>query len=150
MLFDLGLYHDKIGKVKFCAHSALWTSLGFGSNIVGMIRNYTFYTVVSGRPGVFKERLDIVLRDMVKWELLVIGERLDWMIFQAFSSLGDSMILGLRLNNYSGISVRDLPQGEKALHGRGCGTVWAAAWSGGHPQGFGTSSPSNCRILRNW
>ena len=32
----------------------------------------------------------------------------------------------------------------------GCGTVWAGAWSSGHPQGFGTSSLSNCRILRKW
>jgi len=32
----------------------------------------------------------------------------------------------------------------------GCGPVWAGAWSSGHPQGFGTSFLSNCRILRNW
>ena len=42
-------------KVKFCAHSALWSSLSFGSNIVGMIRNYTFYIVFTGSPGVFKK-----------------------------------------------------------------------------------------------
>ena len=38
-------------KVKFCAQSALWSSLVFGSNIVGMIRNYTFDIDFSGSPG---------------------------------------------------------------------------------------------------
>ena len=42
---------------------------------------------------VFKECLDIVLRDMVYWEPLVMGEWLDWVILWVFSNLGDSMIL---------------------------------------------------------
>ena len=42
---------------------------------------------------VFKEHLDIVLRDMVQWELFVLGGLLDWMILEVFSNLGDSMIL---------------------------------------------------------
>ena len=41
---------------------------------------------------VFKEHLDIVLRDMVYWEILVVGGWLDWMILEVFSNLGDSMI----------------------------------------------------------
>ena len=42
---------------------------------------------------VVSEHLDVVLRDMVEWELLVVGGRLDWVILEVFSSLGDSMIL---------------------------------------------------------
>jgi len=34
-----------------------------------------------------------VLRDMVLWELLVMGKWLDWVILGVFSNLGDSMIL---------------------------------------------------------
>ena len=45
---------------------------------------------------VFKKHLDIVMRDMVYWEILVIGRQLDWMILEVFSNLGDSMILILR------------------------------------------------------
>jgi len=42
---------------------------------------------------VFKECLDVVLRDVAQWELLVIGGQLDWGILQVFSNLGDSVIL---------------------------------------------------------
>ena len=42
--------------------------------------------------GVFGGRLDVVLMDMVWWEVLVVGECLDWMVLGAFSSLGRSMI----------------------------------------------------------
>ena len=42
---------------------------------------------------VVSEHLDVVLRDMVEWELLVVGGRLEWVILEVFSSLGDSMIL---------------------------------------------------------
>ena len=42
---------------------------------------------------VFKEHLDVVLRDMVYREPLVKGEWLDWMILWVFSNLSDSMIL---------------------------------------------------------
>ena len=41
---------------------------------------------------VFKKRLDVVLRDVVWWELLVIGGWLDWMILEFSSNLSDSMI----------------------------------------------------------
>ena len=43
---------------------------------------------------VFKKCLD-VLRDMVQWEIVVIGGRLDWMILEFFSNLGDSVIQGV-------------------------------------------------------
>ena len=42
---------------------------------------------------VFKERLDVVLRDMVLREPLVMSKWLDWMILWVFSNLSDSMIL---------------------------------------------------------
>ena len=40
---------------------------------------------------VFKKCLDVVLRNMVYWEILVIGGWLDWMILEVFSDLADSM-----------------------------------------------------------
>ena len=40
---------------------------------------------------VFKKCLGVVLRDMVYWEILVIGGWLDWMILEVFSDLADSM-----------------------------------------------------------
>ena len=40
---------------------------------------------------VLKKHLDVVLRDMVSWEILVIGGWLDWMISEVFSNLDDSM-----------------------------------------------------------
>ena len=42
---------------------------------------------------VFEEHLDVVLRDMVGWEPLVMGEWLDWMILWVFSNLSGSMVL---------------------------------------------------------
>ena len=41
---------------------------------------------------VFKKHSDVVLRDMVWWEILVIGGWLDQIILEVFSNLGDSMI----------------------------------------------------------
>jgi len=32
----------------------------------------------------FKKHLDVVLRDMVEWEKLVMGGRLDWMVLEVF------------------------------------------------------------------
>ena len=43
--------------------------------------------------GVFKERLEVVLRNMVQWVTLVVGEQLDQVILEVFSNLNDSMIL---------------------------------------------------------
>ena len=42
---------------------------------------------------VFKKRLDDVLRDMVKWEILLVGGQLDWMMLEVFPNLNDSVIL---------------------------------------------------------
>jgi len=49
--------------------------------------------MVSPFLGVFKERLDVVLGDMVQWVTLVVREWLNQMIFKAFSNLYDSTIL---------------------------------------------------------
>ena len=43
--------------------------------------------VESPSQGVFKGRLDIVLRDMVQWVTLVVGGQLDQMILEVFSTL---------------------------------------------------------------
>ena len=50
---------------------------------------------VVGSPSleVFKKHLDVVLRDVVWWEILTVGGRLDWMILEVFSILSDSMVL---------------------------------------------------------
>ena len=42
---------------------------------------------------VLKNHLDVVLRDMVQWGILVVGGQLDWMILEVFSHLGDSLQL---------------------------------------------------------
>ena len=42
-------------------------------------------------PGGVQKHLDVVLREVVYWEILVVGGWLDWMILVAFSNLGDSM-----------------------------------------------------------
>ena len=42
---------------------------------------------------VFKKHSDVVLRDMVQWEILMIGDRLDWTVLEVFSKPADSMIL---------------------------------------------------------
>ena len=34
---------------------------------------------------VLKNHLDVVLRDMVQWGILVVGGQLDWMILEVFS-----------------------------------------------------------------
>ena len=44
---------------------------------------------------VFKEHLDVVLRDMVWWEILVIRGWLGWVITEVFSNLSKSTILRL-------------------------------------------------------
>ena len=41
---------------------------------------------------VFKERADIVLKDMLQWAVLVVSGWLDWMISEVFSNLYDSTI----------------------------------------------------------
>ena len=41
----------------------------------------------------FRKCLDVLLRDMVQWEIVVVGGWLGWMILEVFSSLGDSVIL---------------------------------------------------------
>jgi len=41
---------------------------------------------------VFRKRSDVVIWDVVQWEILVVGGWLDWMILEVFSNLGNSMI----------------------------------------------------------
>ena len=49
--------------------------------------------VESSSLEVFMKYLDVVLRNVVQWEILVIGRQLDWLIWDVFSNLSDSMIL---------------------------------------------------------
>ena len=46
----------------------------------------------------FKKCLYVVPRDMVYWEILMVGGQLDWMILEVFSNLGDSIINGISKN----------------------------------------------------
>ena len=49
--------------------------------------------VESPSLGLFKERLDVELRDMVWWVILVVGVWLDQMILEVFSNLNGSVVL---------------------------------------------------------
>jgi len=42
---------------------------------------------------VYKERVDIVLRGMIKWKVLVVGGQMVYVILEVFSNVNDSMIL---------------------------------------------------------
>ena len=50
--------------------------------------------VESSLLDVFKKHLVVVLKDMVEWGTLVIGEWLDWMTLEVFSNIGDSIRKG--------------------------------------------------------
>ena len=63
----------------------------------------------SGTEHALKERWDVVLRDMVWREPLVMGERLDWMVLWVFSNLSDSMIHEVQQMQMQGL-VRGLRQ----------------------------------------
>ena len=59
----------------------------------------------------FKERLDVVLRDIVEWGIMVAGGQLDWMILEVFSKLGYSTVLTGHLR-----FVLTRVEGEDLLH----------------------------------
>lgn len=42
---------------------------------------------------VLQSRGDVALRDVVWWEVLVVGGRLGWMTWEVVSNLGDCVIL---------------------------------------------------------
>jgi len=60
---------------------------------------------------VFKERLDVVLRDIIQWGILVAGGQFDWMILEIFSKPGDSTVLTGHLR-----CVLTRVEGEDHLH----------------------------------
>ena len=59
--------------------------------------------VESPTPEMSKKHSDVVLRNMIQWEILVIGAQLDWMMLKVFSTLGcyyDSMPIQENFQRY--------------------------------------------------
>jgi len=53
---------------------------------------------------VLKKHLDVAVRDMVQWEMVLVGGWLDCMILEVFSKRGDPMILKTQHRIYSDIT----------------------------------------------
>ena len=51
--------------------------------------------VESSMLELLKKCLDVVLRGIFQWKILVIGGQLNWMILGVLCNLGDSMILSI-------------------------------------------------------
>ena len=60
--------------------------------------------VVAGLPSmvIFKNPVDVVIRDMVQWSILVAGRQLIYMISEVLSNLNDSVILRNMLKSHFG------------------------------------------------
>ena len=147
-------------------HSALQPSLGFRSHIVDMISNYTLGFVSSGCPAMEETREDTFQQSLSlpfispsfprARELVTTAPENSDYTWDVQTSVLPLLHLGTVFQvmfqikqPFKNITERLAPRRDSSAW-PGCGTVWAGAWSGGHPQGFGTSSPSNCRILKNW
>ena len=145
---------------------SLQPSLGFGSHIVGMISNYTLGFVSSESPALeeiredtFQQSLSLPLTSPSfprAQELVTTAPEKFVYPWDVQTSVLPLLHLGTVFQvmfqikqPFKNITERFAPWWDSSAR-PGCGTVWAGAWSGGHPQGFGTSSLSNCRILRNW
>lgn len=149
-------------KLKFCVHSALQSPLGFGSSLVDLISNYTLGFVSSESPAMEEIREDTLQRFLslpftspsfpgARELVTTAPENLDypWDVQTSVLPLLPVVKAFQIKQSFKNITERSAPRQDSSAW-KECGTVWAGAWSGGHPQGFGTSSPSNCRMLRTW
>ena len=153
-------------KLKFCVHSTLQSSLGFGSNIADMFSNYTLGFVSSGSPALEEIREDTFHQSLIlpftspsfprAQELVTTApENSDYPwdvqtnVLPLLRVIYVFQVMFLVKQLFKNMIERSAPRRDSSAW-PGCGTVWAGAWSGGHHQGFGTTFPSNRRILRNW
>lgn len=61
--------------------------------MVGYWKRLPGEVVESLSLGVFKERVDVVLRDVVYWAILVVGGWLDQITLEVFSNFSESVVL---------------------------------------------------------
>ena len=139
--------------------SALQPSLGFASNTVDMISNYTPGFVSSESPALEEIREDTFQQSLILPFTSPSFPRARELVRTAPENfvypwdVQTSVLPLLRVGNvflvmfqvkqpFKKITERSAPRPESS--------AWQGVWDGGHPQGFGTSSLSNCRILRNW
>ena len=139
--------------------SALQPSLGFGSNTVDMISNYTLGFVSSGCPVMEETREDTFQQSLSLPFTSPSFPRARELVTTAPENsdypwdVQTSVLPLLRVGNvfqvtfqvkqlFKNMTERSAPRQDSS--------AWQGVWDGGHPQGFGTSSLSNCRILRNW
>ena len=153
-------------KLKYCVHSALQPSLGFGSHIADMFSNYTLGFVSSGRSAMEETREDTFHQSLIlpftspsfpraqeqvttAPENFVYPWDVQTNVLPLLHAIYVFQVMFQVKQLFKNMIVRSAPRRDRSAW-PGCGMVWAGAWSGGHHQGFGTTFPSNCRILRKW
>ena len=153
-------------KLKFSVCSALQPSLGFGSHIADMITNYTLGFVSSESPAMEEIRKDTFQQSLIlpftspsfpaARELVTTAPEnfvYPWDVqinMLPLPRVGNVFQVMFQFKQqFKNMTERSAPRQDSSAW-PGCGMVWAGAWSGGHTPGFGTSSLSNCRILRKW